>query len=182
MKQITLIILLSLGMYSIAIAQDRMIARQGQVSFFSYTTVENISAQNNQVLSIVDTQSGSIAVSMLMNAFIFEKALMKEHFNESYIESDIYPKATFEGTIENFDATKNGIQTRMIIGVLNLHGVANEISIKATIENDQGQWKITGDFKTLVRKYNINIPPLLARNIAESITVNFRFEYETYED
>lgn len=119
---------------------------------------------------------------MLMNAFIFEKALMKEHFNESYIESDIYPKATFEGIIEGFDPNDTGLQTRMIHGTLTMHGVSNKLSIKAKIEKRNGQWKITGDFETMVRKYDINIPPLLARNIAESIAVNFRFEFESYED
>lgn len=133
-------------------------------------------------MSIVNLEDGSIAVSMLMNAFIFEKALMKEHFNESYIESDIYPKATFEGTIQDFDSSQDGTQTRWIKGTFVMHGVSNPLTIKATLEKENAQWKITGDFETLVSKYNINIPPLLAGNIAKNISVNFRFEYDAYED
>ena len=85
---------------------DQFITRQGQVSFFSYTSVEDIEAKNNQVLSIIDISKNEIAVSMLMNAFVFKKSLMHEHFNESYIESDLYPKATFEGNIIDFDPLK----------------------------------------------------------------------------
>lgn len=174
--------LLILLFFSSTEEPDKIIARQGQVSFFSYTSVENIKAENNQVLSIIDLKEGSIAVSMLMNTFVFEKALMKEHFNESYIESDIYPKATFEGNILEFDQELQGEQTYMIEGVFNMHGVANKLTIKAKIEIMEGKYILTGDFETFVRDYKINIPPLLAGNIAERISVNFRFEYEPYEN
>lgn len=159
-----------------------IIARQGQVSFFSYTSVENIKAENNQVLSIINLDNGNIAVSMLMNTFIFEKALMKEHFNESYIESDIYPKATFEGNIQDFDPTLEGEQTRMINGTFFMHGISKELVIKTKIENNNGKFILSGTFETLVKDYNINIPPLLAGNIAKSISINFRFEYQPYEN
>lgn len=163
-------------------AQEQIMDRQGQVSFLSYTSVENIKAENNQVLSIINLNDGSIAVSMLMNAFVFEKALMKDHFNESYIESDIYPKATFEGTIAEFDRNMSEQQTRMIKGILRMHGASKEITIKTKIEKRQDTYVLSGSFETLVNDYNINIPPLLAGNIAKSIVVNFKFEYQPYEN
>jgi len=161
---------------------NKIIARQGQVSFFSYTSVENIKAENNQVLSIIDLQKGDIAVSMLMNAFVFEKALMKEHFNESYIESDIYPKATFEGKIVGFDQLTKSVQTRIIKGTFTMHGVSNKLEIKTKIERVGKKYILSGTFDALVKNYNIKIPPLLAGNIADSISVNFRFEYSSYEN
>ncbi len=163
------------------VENERIITRQGQVSFFSYTSVENIKAENNQVLSIVDLQKGTIAVSMLMNSFIFEKALMKEHFNESYIESDVYPKATFEGNIVDFDPSDKNDQTRMIRGTFTMHGVSKELEIKTKIERKGKNYILSGTFEALVKHYNIKIPPLLAGNIADSISVNFRFEYGPYE-
>ncbi|MFD0861571.1 YceI family protein [Sungkyunkwania multivorans] len=161
---------------------EKIIARQGQVSFFSYTSVEHIKAQNNQVLSIVDLSSQEIAVSMLMNAFVFEKALMRDHFNESYIESDIYPKATFEGKIMDFDPSMDGSQTRIIKGILSMHGAQKELDIKSKIEKTADGFLITGSFQTMVEDYNIKIPPLLAGNIAKNISVDFRFQYTSYEN
>lgn len=117
-----------------------------------------------------------------MNAFVFEKALMKEHFNESYIESDIYPKAIFEGRIVDFDNTNTGTQIKMIKGTFEMHGVSKELEIKATIQNDNGNYKLSGTFETFVDDYNINIPPLLAGNIAKNIVVDFKFEYLPYEN
>lgn len=176
------IVLLLFSSFCFAQMPEKVITSQGQVSFFSYTSVENIKAENNQVLSIVDLTSGNIAISMLMNTFIFEKALMKEHFNESYIESDLYPTATFEGNIQNFDPSATGTQIKMVQGAFVMHGVTKQLEVKTTIENNNGTYSISGTFETLVKEYNINIPPLLAGNIAKSIEVNFNFEYQPYEN
>ncbi|MFX0557495.1 YceI family protein [Maribacter sp. CXY002] len=161
---------------------QKVIARQGQVAFFSYTQVENIKAENNQVLSIIDLENNNIAVSMLMNAFIFEKALMREHFNESYVESDIYPKATFEGTIQSYEPSGEETQTRMIHGTFTMHGKSRNLEIKTKIQKVDNNLVLTGDFMMTVADYSINIPPLLAGNIADNVTVDFRFQFEPYEE
>lgn len=161
---------------------QKVIARQGRIAFFSYTPVENIKAENNQVLSIIDLSNDRIAVSMLMNAFVFEKALMREHFNESYVESDIYPKATFEGGILDFDSSLSGEQTRIIKGDFTMHGVTQELEIKAKINYIGGKYELEGSLEALVEDYQIKIPALLAGNIAKVISVDFRFEYEPYEE
>ena len=38
-----------------------------------------------------------------MISFKFDKALMEEHFNEKYVESEKYPKSTFVGSIVNWN-------------------------------------------------------------------------------
>ena len=115
-----------------------------------------------------------------MNAFVFEKALMREHFNESYIETDIYPKATFEGEILDFEPDLSTAQVKIIKGVFTMHGVSEELEIKTKIEPKGNVLILSGAFETLVETYNINIPPLLAGNIAKTITVDFIMEYEPY--
>ena len=162
--------------------QNQFIARQGQVSFFSYTSVENIEAKNNQVLSILDLEKQEIAISMLMRAFVFKKDLMYEHFNESYIESDIYPKANFIGKIIDFDAITKDAQTKIIRGKLSIHGITKEIDIKTTIENIKDTYTLSGEYNVLVKDFDIKIPPILSSNIAKMITIKFRFQYATYEE
>jgi len=162
---------------------DKIIARQGKVSFFSYTSVENIEATNNQVFSIIDCQSGEIAVQMLMNAFIFKKALMQEHFNESYVESDTYPKLTFKG---NADALKGQLVNNTpitIVGIMDFHGVQKEIEIKTVIETDSASETVIleGEFSVNIFDFAISIPPLLIPNISKEIQIMFRFEYTPYE-
>ena len=181
MNKLFSLILLPFFFIDFGVAQNQFIARQGQITFLSYTSVENIEAQNNQVLSIIDTKNNEIAISMLMRAFVFKKQLMHEHFNESYIESDIYPKATFEGKIIDFDATQEN-QTKLIKGTLIIHGIKKEVSIKTNIKKTKNTFNLTGNFNLIVKDFDIKIPPILSSNIAKSIAVQFNFEYQPYEE
>lgn len=160
---------------------NRVIARQGQVSFFSYTSVENIEASNNQALSIIEMESGKIAVQVLLRAFVFKKALMEEHFNESYVESDIYPKLLFNGNFTNFEALNNDGSPMFIKGIIDFHGVKKEIEIKTAVETNNENIVLSGDFLVAIDDFNIKVPPLLVPNISEEIQVKFRFEYTPYE-
>ena len=181
MNKLIILIFLLINFTDDDTKSDQFITRQGQVSFFSYTSVEDIEAKNNQVLSIIDISKNEIAVSMLMNAFVFKKSLMHEHFNESYIESDLYPKATFEGNIIDFDPSATDIQTRMVKGKLTIHGITKEVEIKTTIEQVNGSFVLNGDFEVTVKDFDIKIPPILAPNIAKVISIKFKFEYQHYE-
>ncbi|MFT7442523.1 MAG: polyisoprenoid-binding protein YceI [Maribacter sp.] len=164
------------------VKQSQFIARQGQVSFFSYTSVENIEAKNNQVLSLLDIDKKEIAISMLMRAFVFKKDLMYEHFNESYIESDMYPKANFIGKIIDFDALNKETQTRIVRGKLTIHGITKEIDIKTAIKKTDGNYCISGDFDISIKDFQIKVPPILSSNIAKTISVKFTFQYQPYEE
>ncbi len=159
---------------------NQFIARQGQISFFSYTSVENIEAKNNQVLSILDVEKNEIAISMLMRAFTFKKDLMYEHFNESYIESDVFPKATFKGKIIEFEKNKKS-QIKIIKGEITIHGISKEIDIKTTIDKTKNGYIIEGEVDLVVKDFNIKIPPILSKNIAKVVSVKFNFQYYPYE-
>ena len=101
MKKIVIAILLMLAIQSQA--QERLLCRNASVKFFSKMPLENIEAVNNQGLSVIDLKTGNIEFSVLLKGFIFPNALMQEHFNENYMESDKFPKSTFKGKITNHD-------------------------------------------------------------------------------
>lgn len=182
MNKIVLYFLLIFTLSGSQQKSSQFIARQGQISFFSYTSVENIEAINNQVLSIFDSETNDFAVSMLMRAFVFKKDLMYEHFNESYIESDLYPKATFEGKIIDFDKNILQKQTKIIRGKLTIHGITKPIDIKTSIEKTKDSYLMSGEFTVAVSDFKIKIPPILANNIAKIISVKFRFQFQPYEE
>ena len=113
--------------------QTRYIERTGKASFFSEAPLENIEAHNEQVLSLLDVEKGEVAASMLMKSFQFQKALMQEHFNEKYIESDKYPKATFKGKITDMnkvDLSKDGNYTVDVEGEITIHGETQPLKTK----------------------------------------------------
>ncbi len=159
-------------------AQDQYITRQGEVTFFSYTSVENIQASNNQVLSLLYPTSKKIGIQILMRAFAFEKSLMYEHFNESYIESDLYPKAIFEGDIIDFDPNQEETQTRIIKGTFTLRDITRPIEVKATITKLNNEYTISGMLEVFIEDYQIKVPPILSPNIAKNIQVSFKFQYQ----
>src|ERR1700744_6787339 len=84
--------------------------RSGFIGFYSKTALEDIKAENNQVYAIIDAGKKNLAFQLLLKGFIFPKELMQEHFNENYVESDKYPKATFSGNWSgDVQPTKDGV-------------------------------------------------------------------------
>jgi len=162
-------------------AQERFLTKKGMISFFSETPIENIEAQNNQVLSIVDASSGKMAIAILMKSFMFKKALMQEHFNENYVESDKYPKATFKGDIIDFDNITTSEITLAIKGNLTIHGKTKEITIEAVTKKTDEVIEMTGNFFINLSDFDVKIPSVVKNNISEKIKVSFRLYHKTYK-
>ena len=155
--------------------------KNGNVSFFSKTVLENIDAENNQVISVLNVETGALQFSLLNNAFHFPKAKMEADFNEDYIESDKYPRSTFKGTITNLsdvNFNKDGSYSVKVNGDLTVHGVTKNISVPGTIVIKNGNVSATSSFKVLVNDYKIKIPQLLWKNIAEEVEVTVEFNYK----
>jgi hypothetical protein len=162
-------------------AQDVFITRHGQISFFSKTPLENIDAVNNEVSSALNLQSGEVGFAVLIRSFHFERALMEEHFNENYMESDNIPKASFKGKINNpasVTVAKDGTYNVTAEGDLTIHGVTKKVSIPGTITVKSGQLELVSKFKIAPKDYNIKIPSLVADKIADAMNVSVDCKYE----
>ncbi|WP_299672273.1 YceI family protein [uncultured Polaribacter sp.] len=174
-------VLACLFFVAISNSQERFLTKNGTISFFSTSPMENIEAKNNQVLSIVDAANGQMAISILMKSFMFEKALMQEHFNENYVESDRYPKATFKGDLLNFDAIGDSKTKTQVKGNLTIHGKTKEITIEATTLKTADSILMTGEFFVELADFGIEIPAVVKNNIAKKIKVNFNFNHKPYK-
>ena len=158
--------------------------KNGHIRFFSEAPLENIEADNHQVSSILDLETDELVFSLLMTAFEFEKALMQEHFNEKYVESATYPKATFEGTVDGLDAldpAEPGEHAVTVSGDLTIHGVTNPVETTGTFTVlDDGT--IDGDavFTILLADYDIEVPAVVRDNIAREIEIFVDMNYELY--
>ena len=166
---------------AVSISQERYLTKNGAINFYSKAPMEDITADNNQVLSIVDASKGKMAISILMKSFLFEKALMQEHFNENYVESDKYPKATFKGDILNFDSINETASVQKVKGMLTIHGVTKEITIEANFTKTKDAILVDGSFIIEVDDFNIKIPAVVAKNIAKKIKVSFNFDHKPYK-
>jgi hypothetical protein len=155
--------------------------KNGQISFFSKTPLENIDAVNNEVSSILNTQTGDLVYAVLIKGFHFQRALMEEHFNENYMESSKIPKSTFKGKINNLaavDFRKDGTYAVTADGDLTIHGVTKKLSIPGTIVVKSGKIQVLSKFKIKAKDYNIKIPAVVANKIAETIDVSVDCKYE----
>ena len=165
-------------------AQDRFLTRTGHIRFYSEAPMENIEANNNKVLSIVDLSKGQVAVDLLIKAFDFEKKLMQEHFNENYMESEKYPKSTFKGTFSVPDGLKartDGSYELDVKGDLTIHGVTKPIETKSTLTLKGGKLSGALLFNVNVKEFDIKIPNVVVKNIAETVEVTANFDYEVYK-
>ncbi len=165
----------------LAVAQERYATRTGHISFFSETPVENIEAHNRKVSSVFDATSGAVEYAVLIKAFEFEKALMQEHFNENYMESNTFPKASFKGTmtgVNNEDITKPGEHKVLVKGDLTIHGVTRAVEHAGTVSvGGDGVLKANSDFIVKPEDHDITIPGVVRKNIAETISVKVSMEY-----
>jgi YceI-like domain len=162
-------------------AQNIFITKRGQISFFSKTTLENIEAQNNEVSSVLNIQNSEIVFAVLIKGFHFERALMEEHFNENYMESDKFPKSIFKGKINNLSAlsmAKDGSYSVTAAGDLTIHNITRKINLPGTIVVKAGQPQLLCKFKLVLKDYNVKIPSLVADKIDETITVSVDCKYE----
>jgi polyisoprenoid-binding protein YceI len=163
-------------------AQDRFATKTGRITFFSETAVENIEATNDKVMSVLDATSGAVEFSLLIKGFAFEKALMQEHFNENYMESNTYPKALFKGKMSGLSADalkKPGTYDVTVAGDLTIHGVTKPVTHKGKVTvNADGSLKADSEFMVKPEDHNISVPGVVRKNIAEQIKVTVAMAYQ----
>ncbi|AEV97306.1 polyisoprenoid-binding protein [Niastella koreensis] len=164
-------------------AQNKFITRTGSITFFSSSGAENIDAVNNEAFSLVDFTRGEVAFQVLITGFKFKKALMEEHFNENYMESTKFPKAVFQGTIADLsklNLKNNGTVTVNVTGNLTMHGVTKQVTIPATINVQGSKLSASSKFDVQLHDYNIKVPSLVSKQVAESVAVTVNCAYEPY--
>lgn len=153
---------------------QKYFTKNGHVSFFSKASLENIKADNNQVINVLNIETGEIQFSLIVRNFHFAKNLMEVHFNENYMESNKYPTAGFKGRITNFkDIVFNvdGVYNASVTGDMTIHGVVKKVNTTGTLTVTGGRISISSKFFIKLSDYNISIPKLVVDKIAESVEV-----------
>jgi hypothetical protein len=171
-------------LFTVGTSAQTYITRNGRITFFSKAPVENIEANNNEVTSILNIKKGEFAFIALIKSFKFKKALMEEHFNENYMESNTFPKASFKGTITDFNKEnffKDGTYAATVKGDLTIHGVTKNIEVPGAITVSQGTISASSKFNVRVKDHNIKIPATVINNIAETITITVDCKYEPFK-
>jgi polyisoprenoid-binding protein YceI len=160
---------------------QQMVTRSGEIKFeASMPALEEIAATNNTASCILDESNGNFVALALVKGFKFKAPLMEEHFNENYIESSKFPKATFKGKILNFDAKKLTAKKTDydLEGDLTLHGVTKKIKTKISFSVNGGKMTVISNFTVKPIDYKIEIPSIVKNKIAENVKVAINFILE----
>jgi YceI-like domain len=159
-----------------ATAQDKYFTKTGKINFDATekNSPESITGVNNSVTSVLDTKTGNFQFAVLVKGFEFERALMMEHFNENYLESDKFPKAEFRGQVVNnvtANYQKNGSYDVVVKGSMSMHGTIKEVETKGKITVLNGDITASADFPIALADFKITIPTLVADKVAKVATV-----------
>ena len=159
-----------LSLFSIE-QENRYIIQNSKIEFYSYAPLEDIQAVNTESVGAIDIESGEFIIKIPVNSFEFPNKLMQKHFNDSYLETDIYPECIFRGKLNENSAS----------GEITLHGVTKKIEIPISKTINEENIIISTDFKILLKDHKIKIPRLLFQNIAEEIEVKVSSEFIKYK-
>lgn len=155
--------------------QSKRITKTGDIRFeASVPSFEEVKAQNKTATVVLNPENGEIAALALIKGFRFKTALMEEHFNENYIESNKYPKATFKGKVYGFDMSILSETNRdfTIKGILELHGKSKEITIPAKIRKNGDGIQLTSDFTVNSEDFDIRIPKMVSNKVSKKVNIS----------
>jgi len=164
-KLITFILLF---LFATNIYSQRFITKEAEISFFSKAPIEDISAKNNKVSAVYDDETKQLVFQLNISDFIFPKPLMQEHFNENYLESDKFPKASFSGNLGELN------KVSIAAGTLKIHGESNEVEVSGNLVVNNDSVIIDATFTIQLKDYDIKIPKIVMYNIAEEIEVTIK--------
>ena len=160
-------------------SQKRYFTEKAFISFFSEGVIEDITAANTKVTSILDLVNGEIAYLLSPKDFQFDKKLMQVHFNEKYMESEKYPRSSFKGKIVGYNDSSTELQNVKAVGKLTIHGVTKEINVPGTLQIQGKTVALRSKFNVRLEDYNITVPQIVWQNIAQEVEVTVHFLYNT---
>ncbi len=179
MKKILLLIICTC---SLSVFGQKYMTEKSSVKFFSSAAVEDIAATNIMAIGMFDLETSEIAFSIPITEFKFVKSLMREHFNEKYMESEKFSKSTFQGKITGYQRGIVGSQAATATGKLTIHGVTRDVVVPGTIEFASGQIVVKSKFIVKLVDYSITRPQLLWKNIAEQVEVAVDFTFIPHDE
>lgn len=159
--------------------QGKYLTKKGVIEFeASVPLFEEVKAKNNSVTAILNSDTGEFASLALIKGFRFKVALMEEHFNENYMDSNEYPKAILKGKIKGFSLNKlNQLgQKHILSGTLMIHGKTKEIDIPVILKKVDNIIHVSSTFSLTPEEFNIKIPKLIRKKVAQKIDISVDFK------
>lgn len=169
---------LFLGISISLFGQQKIMTQKGITQFeASMPAFEEVKATSKTSICALNTSTGDIASIILVKSFVFKLALMQEHFNENYMESDTYPKATFKGKIQDFDWNKLNSQKQdyVLKGTFQIHGKSKDMDVPAKLTKIGNTVQITATIDLNTDDFNIDLPILIRSKVSKQVHVTIDY-------
>ncbi|MBI5856422.1 MAG: YceI family protein [Sphingobacteriales bacterium] len=168
---LTLLIFLTSAGYG-----QKFFTKNGKINFdaTSSSSPERIEGVNRSATCVMDAKSGAIQFAVLMKGFEFERALMEEHFNENYVESNKYPKSEFKGKVKDadeIDLSKDGTYKVKVKGDITIHGETKEVETEGKLVVQNGKINADAEFSVKLSDFKISIPGLVADKVSKTAKI-----------
>jgi len=154
-------------------AQKKFTIQKSSITFTSNAELELIKATSSMLVGLLDPSNNQFAFSVPIQSFKgFNSELQRVHFNEKYMESETYPKATFTGKIiEQVDFLADGLYEVRAKGDLDIHGQKQNRIIRGKVTILNNIVTLEASFKIPLSDHNISIPKIVNQKIATEIEV-----------
>ena len=172
------LLLINFLLLSFLATSQKMLTKTGSITFDgSVPAFEPVKAKNEAVTCVFNASNGQIASLALLKAFKFKTALMEEHFNENYVESDKYPKSILKGKLIDFNITDLSDKPKeyTLKGNIELHGVKKNIAIKVYLTKVNNGINILSNFILSASDFNVTIPAFTKSKLTNEIKVKVDF-------
>lgn len=158
---------------------NTFLCRNGHISFISDAPLELIKASNEKLTGVLNASDRSFSFRVPIKNFEgFNSSLQRVHFNEDYLETELFPISTFKGKIiEEVDLDVPGEHKIRAKGKLSIHGVEIDRIIRCDLIVKNGQMNVNASFTVFIADHNISIPSILNQKIAKEVKVDVSFTF-----
>ncbi len=172
MKIITVYTVLFFSVLSSLYAQKYSF-KEGELSFTVLAPAGNLLAIDSTISGAINIDDGTVFFDVAVKDFRFVSAFMPDYintvttkrFHQYYMESELYPLASFNGKISNarkINFSRNGTYKVDIAGVLTMHGISHKVTRSAQLIVKGQDITLQTKFSLIVTDYNIRVPQSIA--------------------
>ncbi|HAM11241.1 MAG: hypothetical protein A2X05_04765 [Bacteroidetes bacterium GWE2_41_25] len=158
--------------------------KTGQAGFLSDAPLEMIKASSKNLTGALNLKDRSFSFLLPTKTFEgFNSSLQRTHFNEDYMETDLYPNSSFRGKIiEEVDLSIPGTYKIRAKGRMSIHGVENDRIVRCDLVVGENRIDVIASFTVFLADHSISIPSILNQKIAEEIKVDIIFTLTPLSD
>jgi polyisoprenoid-binding protein YceI len=179
------ILIVAAGIFAMALtaSAQKYITRDAYI-YFNPNKDQNhkdYEAATKEGTAVLQADKSEVALLVPMKTFHFNNALLEEHFNENYLNTDKYPNATYKGKLVGFTPdmlTKDGVYNISSEGQVTLHGVTQTFKspVKLTVSGKTATFYC--EFKIKAEDFKIDIPGIVQDKLSKETPLKATIKFQ----